>query len=213
MVTVEVDPVRVESRLAAGGIGCPTCRDGVLGGWGYARARQIEGLREPVRPRRARCRACTVTHVLLPVTMLLRRAYAAERIWAVLAARAEGSGHRRIGASLGVPAATVRGWLRRAAQRLEQMRVWFLGVAVSAGVDVRIPDTCGCAWRDVLAAVATATAAIRFRFGPAGLFGAVTPARVVVAASGGRLLAPAWPTLSDHGDATPVAPAAVHDDR
>ena len=44
MVTVEVDPVRVESRLAAGAIACPTCGDGVLGGWGYARARRIDGL-------------------------------------------------------------------------------------------------------------------------------------------------------------------------
>ena len=192
MVTVEVDPVRVESRLAAGGIGCPTCRDGVLGGWGYARARRIEGLSGLLRPRRARCRACTVTHVLLPVTVLVRRAYAAERIWAALTARAEGSGHRRIGASLGIPAATVRGWLRRAGSRLEAVRVWFLGVAVAAGVDVRIPDGTGCAWRDVLAAVATATAAIRFRFGAAGLLGAVTPDRVAVAASGGRLLAPGW---------------------
>jgi hypothetical protein len=192
MVTVEADPVHVESRLAAGGIGCPTCGVGVLGGWGYARARQIEGLSDPLRPRRARCRACTVTHVLLPVTVLLRRAYAAERIWAALTARAEGAGHRRIGASLGVPAATVRGWLRRAGSRLEAVRVWFLGVAVAAGVDVRIPDGTGCAWRDVLAAVATATAAIRFRFGAAGLLGAVTPDRVAVAASGGRLLAPGW---------------------
>src|SRR5271157_3075836 len=196
MVTVEVDPVRVESWLAAGGIGCPTCRDGVLGGWGYARARRVEGLSDPVRPRRARCRACLVTHVLLPVTVLLRRAYAAERIWAVLTARSEGLGHRRIAASLGVPAATVRGWLRRAADRLEAVRIWFLRVAVTAGVDV-----------------ATATAAIRFRFGPAGLLGTVTPERVVVAASGGRLLAPGWPPLPDRGDATPVAPAAAHDDR
>lgn len=192
MVTVEADPVRVESRLAAGGIGCPTCRDGVLGGWGYARARQIEGLSGPLRPRRARCRACAVTHVLLPVTVLLRRAYAAERVWAALTARAEGAGHRRIGVRLGIPAATVRGWLRRAGSRLEAVRVWFLGVAVAAGVDVRIPDGTGCAWRDVLAAVATATAAIRFRFGAAGLGGAVTPERVAVAASGGRLLAPGW---------------------
>ena len=143
MVTVEADPVRVESRLAAGGIGCPTCRDGVLGGWGYARARQIEGLGDPLRPRRARCRACTVTHVLLPVTVLLRRAYAAERIWAAVTARAEGAGHRRIGASLGVPAATVRGWLRRAGSRLEAVRVWFLGVAVAAGVDVADPGRDG----------------------------------------------------------------------
>ena len=115
---------------------------------------------------------------MLPVTVLLRRAYAAERIWAALTGCAEGAGHRRIGASLGVPAATVRGWLRRAGSRLETVRVWFLGVAVAAGVDVRIPDGTGCAWRDVLAAVATATAAIRFRFGAAGLLGAVTPDRV-----------------------------------
>lgn len=86
MVTVEADVVRVEFRLAVGGIGCPTCRDGVLGGWGYARARQIEELSDPLRPWRARCRPCKVTHVLLPVTVLLHRACAAERIWAALAA-------------------------------------------------------------------------------------------------------------------------------
>jgi hypothetical protein len=192
MVTVEVDSVCVESRLATGGIGCPTCRDGVLGGWGYAQARRVEGLGGLLRPRRARCRSCLVTHVLLPVTVLLRRAYAAERIWAALVARAEGAGHRRIAAGLGVPAATVRGWLRRAGSRLEAVRVWFLGVAVAAGVDVAIPDGTGCAWRDMLAAVAAATTAIRFRFGAAGLVGAVTPQRVAVAASGGRLLTPGW---------------------
>lgn len=203
MVTVEVDPVRVESRLAAGEIGCPRCGEGVLAGWGHARARWIEGLADSFRPRRARCRSCRATHVLLPVTVLLRRAYAAERIWAALAARSNGSGHRRIGAALSVPAATVRGWLRRAAQRLETIRSWFLTVAVTAGVDVQIPDGSGCRWRDALAAVATATAAIRFRFGAAGLLGAVTPDRVAVAASGGRLLAPGWPP---GGSATPIAP-------
>jgi hypothetical protein len=134
-----------------------------------------------------------VTHVLLPVTVLLRRAYAGERIWGALTARADGLGHQRIAAGLGVPAATVRGWLRRAAQRLEAIRSWFLGVAVTAGVDVKIPDASGCGWRDVLGAVATATAAIRFRFGSDGLLGAVTPERVAVAVSSGRLLAPDWP--------------------
>jgi hypothetical protein len=138
-----------------------------------------------------------VTHVLLPVTVLVRRAYAAEQIWAALNARADGLGHRRIAAVIRVPAATVRGWLRRAVDRLEAVRTWFLAIAVTAGVDVAIPDGSGCPWRDVLAAVATATAAIRFRFGAAGLLGAVTPARVAVAASGGRLLAPGW--LSPRG--------------
>jgi len=196
MVTVEVDPARVESRLAAGEIRCPDC-GGVLAGWGHARVRSITGLADPVRPRRARCRACAATHVLLPLTVLLRRAYAAERIWAALSARAQGLGHRRIEGVVRVPAATVRGWLRRAAGRLEAVRNWFLGIAVSVGVDVVIPDGAGCPWRDALSAVATATTAIGFRFGGAGLLGAVTPGAVAVAASGGRLLAPGW--LSSRG--------------
>jgi hypothetical protein len=103
--------------------------------------------------------------------------------------------------------------MRRAGGRLEAVRVWFLRVAVAAGVDVGIPEGSGCPWRDVLAAVATATAAIRFRFGGAGLVGVVTPARVVVAVSGGRLLAPGWPMPGERGDATPVAPAVMGDDR
>ena len=88
MVTVEVDPVRVESRLAAGELRCSSCPDGVLARWGFARSRRVVGLADPVRPRRSRCRGCAVTHVLLPVSLLLRRAYAAELIWAVLEAKA-----------------------------------------------------------------------------------------------------------------------------
>ena len=95
MVTVEVDPVRVESRLVAGELRCPSCRDGVLAGWGFARARRVEGLGDPVRPRRARCRSCLVTQVLLPVTLLLRRAYGAEQVWMALTARAEEPGSFR----------------------------------------------------------------------------------------------------------------------
>jgi hypothetical protein len=144
--------------------------------------------------------------MLLPVTVLSRRAYAAEQIWAALTARAGGAGHRRIGAGIRVPAATVRGWLRRAAGRLEAVRNWFLGIAVTAGVDVAIPDGTGCPWRDVLAAVETATTAIRLRFGAVGLVGAVTPGAVAVAASGGRLLAPDWPPA---GGATRIAPDAA----
>ena len=90
MVTVEADPVQVESRLAAPVDRPPDVWGRCAGRLGYAR--QIEGLGGPLRPRQARCRACTVTHVLLPVTVLLRRAYAAERIWAAFTARAEGLG-------------------------------------------------------------------------------------------------------------------------
>ena len=83
-----------------------------------------------------------MTHVLLPVTLLLRRAYAAERIWAVLTARAEGAGIAGSARSLGVPAATVRGWLRRAGAAGGGAGL-VSGVAVAAGVDVRIPDGTG----------------------------------------------------------------------
>ena len=72
-------------------------------------------------------------------------------------------------------------------------------VAVRTGIDVAIPDGSGCPWRDVLAAVGDRGGGDRFRFGPAGLLGAVTPAQVVVAVSGGRLLAPGWPPASGRG--------------
>jgi hypothetical protein len=87
----------------------------------------------------------------------------------------------------------VRGWLRRAGGRLEAIRAWFIQMAVLIGIDVRIPDEQGCGWGEVVAAVDAVAAAIRQRFGPAGLVGAVTPAQVLVAVSAARLLAPDWP--------------------
>jgi len=194
MVTVEADLVCVESRLAAGQLRCPACLQGVLGGWGFARSRRVVGFAGAVRPRRARCRSCLVTHVLLPVTVLLRRGYAAQTIWESLWLRGRGRGHRQIGAALQVPAATVRGWLRRVGGRLEVIRARFIHMAVFTGIDVAIPDWQCCGWRDLVAAIEVAAAAIRQRFGPAGLVGAVTPAQVLVAVSSGRLLAPDWPS-------------------
>ena len=194
MVTVEADLVCVESRLAAGQIRCPACSQGVLGGWGFARTRRVVGLAAPVRPRRARCRSCLVTHVLLPVTVFLRRSYAAQVIWESLWLRGRGWGHRRIAEQLRVPAATVRGWLRRAGGRLDAIRAWFIQMAVLIGIDVTIPDEQSCGWGDVVAAVEAAAAAIRQRFGTAGLLGAVTAVQLMVAVTGGRLLAPDWPS-------------------
>jgi hypothetical protein len=76
MLTVSADPVVVESQLAAGGLLCPC--SGVLGPWGHARERTVLGGDRfvRVRPRRSRCRACEVTHVLLPVGLLARRGHA-----------------------------------------------------------------------------------------------------------------------------------------
>ena len=73
----------VESRLAAGLLGCPGC-PGVLRPWGWARSRRVGGIGVVLRPRRARCAGCLVTQVLLPVTLLLRRAYAADVVGAAI---------------------------------------------------------------------------------------------------------------------------------
>ena len=194
MLTVEADSVLVEARLTGGRLGCPSaaCRE-VLRPWGWARPRGVRGVEGRLRPRRARCGSCLVTHVLLPVTVLLRRAYAADVIGAAVEARAGGGGYRRAGERLKVPAATVRGWLRRLVGRLVSARVVLLQVAVRAGVDVTVPPAWGCRWRDLLAALDTAAAAVTGRFGPVGVLGPVTAWQVAVGCSGGRLLAPGWP--------------------
>jgi hypothetical protein len=207
LVTVEADPVGVESRLLAGQIDCPDC-SGVLRPWGWARPRSVHGIGGVLRPRRGRCGQCLVTHVLLPVRALLRRAYAADVIGAALLARAEGRGHRWIGLALRVPAATVRGWLRVTAGRAEAVRVHLLQVAVLAGVDVAVPQALGCPWRDLLAALGVATVALTGRFGPVGVLGPVTAWQVAVACSSGRLLAPGWPAAGGREPATRIAPDA-----
>ncbi|MBB2890169.1 hypothetical protein [Flexivirga oryzae] len=80
--------------------------------------------------------------------------------------------------------------------RLAAARVALLGVARRAGVDVPVPDGLGCQWRDVLAALGAAMAAITARFGPRGVLGPVTAWQVAAACSAGRLLAPGWPAVA-----------------
>lgn len=110
-------PVALDRALRAGRLTCPC--SGELRPWGWARRRVLRGgdTVHVVRPRRARCRACAVTHVLLPTVSLARRAYAVGVIGAALLDAVRGHGHRPIAAKLGVPAATVRGWLRRLRDR------------------------------------------------------------------------------------------------
>ena len=70
-------------------------------------------------------RGCGVTHVLLPVSCLLRRADGVAVIWAALAGKAAGLGYRPIAAGLGRPASTVRDWLARFAGRAGAVRELF----------------------------------------------------------------------------------------
>ena len=76
LVTVEADHVRVESRLVAGQVVCPDCGARCVRGGG--RVPRCSGSGGGVAPEAGCCPGCLVTHVLLPVTVLLRRAYGVE---------------------------------------------------------------------------------------------------------------------------------------
>jgi hypothetical protein len=191
VLTVGVDAARVEDRLAGGELACPGC-GGVLRPWGWARTRLLrdQGGSLVMRPRRSRCGSCGVSHVLLPVFALLRRADAVSVIGAALAAKAAGAGARRAALVVGRPVETVRGWLRRFAHRADAVRVVFTALLVNVGVDPVPPAALRSVFADAVAAVAGASVAVRSRWPEVGEL----PLWAVAAAvSGGRLLAPDWP--------------------
>jgi hypothetical protein len=192
MVTVGVIAGVVERRLAAGRLRCPGC-SGRLAGWGHARERVIRGqggIGWRLRPRRSRCRGCGVTHVLLPVSCLLRRADGAAVIWAGLTASAAGTGHRKIAAGLGCPASTVRGWLARFTSRAELVRGVFTTWLCALDPDPPPLAPAGSAAADAVAAVAAAAAAAGRRW--AGRLVSLSPGELASSVSRGRLLSPSW---------------------
>ena len=82
------------------------------------------------------------------------------------AASLAGAGCGRIGTDLGVPPATVRGWLRRLRSRAGEMRedamhqLGFIG-----GADPALPEPSGSALGDALSAVAAAAHAAITEYG------------------------------------------------
>jgi hypothetical protein len=167
MLAVADAPVEVEARLLDGLLRCPSCMDGVLGPWGFARERELRGPggRQRRRFRRTRCRTCRATHVLVPTTTLLRRLDLVEVIGAALLARANGLGHRRIAAALGRPATTVRGWLRRFGRRAAEL--WALAAQLAHRYDADLGPIAprGSPTADAVEALGTAAAAVVRRFG------------------------------------------------
>jgi hypothetical protein len=191
VVTVEADVDAVERRLAAGELSCPACSS-VLARWGRARPRQLRGRDGPVQlcPRRSRCTGCGVTHVLLPVTALLRRADTAAVIVSALAAKAlRRVGFRRIAADLARPVETVRGWLRRFAERAEAVRSMFTVWLRAVDPDPVMPEPASGVFADAVTVIVAVASVIERRFALPG----VSLAEVTVAVSGGRLLASGWP--------------------
>jgi len=167
MLIVCAEEAQVEAELVGGLLGCPSCRE-VLGPWGHARERVLRcrsGDRLLV-PRRARCRGCAGTHVLLPEVVLLRRRDEVGVIGEAIEANVAGEGCRPIASRLGVPADTVRGWLRRFVERAELVRVLFTRRAVALDPELGpVLPACSVV-ADALEAVAVAARAWVLRFGP-----------------------------------------------
>ena len=191
MLIVCAEVALVEAELVGGGFSCPSCH-GVLGPWGHARRRVLRcrsGDRL-LRPRRARCRGCAATHVLLPQIALLRRQDEVSVIGAAIAASVAGVGYRRIAAGLGVPADTVRGWLRRFAARVGLLRAHFTRCAVALDPEQGPLLPAGSGIADALEVIAVAARAWVLRFGSAD------PWQTASRLSGGMLLATRAPALA-----------------
>jgi hypothetical protein len=167
MKIVCVEQALVEAELVGGLLACPSCQ-GTLGPWGHARARVTRRFSGDWRwrPRRARCRGCLGTHVLLAEVCLLRRQDEVEVIGAAIEAHLAGVGHRPIAAGLGVPAGTVRGWLRRFDERAERVRALFTRCAVWLDPELGSVLSAGSVVADALEAIGVAGRAWVLRFGP-----------------------------------------------
>ena len=166
MLTVGNNTVGVEELLGNGLLSCPGC-GGRLGGWGHASRRAVfTAGRIPVavRPRRARCGSCGVTHVLLPAWLLARRCDGTAVIGDMLARAARGQGFRGIAASSGVPEGTVRGRLRRFRSSAGRVREFFTRLAGVLALDPVPLDPAGSVLADAVVAAAAAAAAARGRW-------------------------------------------------
>ena len=160
------DTAAARCALARRKLRCPDCGQAVRP-WGRARERTVRELGGvlTVRPDRARCTGCDVTHVVLDAGLLSRRAYTAGLIGQALVAAARGRGHRLIARELAVPCGTVRGWVRRARRSAGHLRA--AGVRAVVALD---PDALPAQpWESELAcaldALGAAAMALGDRFG------------------------------------------------
>ena len=133
------DTAAASIALARRMLPCPQDCGQMLRPWGHARERTVRdasGALLRVRPDRALCRGCDVTHVVLDARLLPRHGYAAGLIGRAVLGAALGSGHRSIAAELAVPPGTVRGWIRGARRSAIHLRAEGIRTLVHHGQDM-----------------------------------------------------------------------------
>ena len=182
------DTGQAETDLTLGTLPCPSC-GGPLQPWGHARARSVRDHGTTIlalRPRRARCRTCGGTHVLLPAVVAPRRADTTAVIGSAPQASASGTGYRRIAAQLQRPLSTVRRWIRagRDPAHVEWLRAQAVACLAQVDRDV-IADLAPQPTRlgEALSALAAAALTLRARVAPHvppwTLIGQITHGRLV----------------------------------
>lgn len=167
MLIVENNPTLVETCLVEGRLTCPSC-GGVLVPWSFARRRCLrsEGSLLVLRPRRARCRSCAKTQVLLPDVALCRRVDTVAVIGRALMCAARGTGWRGIAVVVDRPFSTVRGWLRRARARAFNLMAHFVAWAHRLDPNLGAVPPAASALGDLVSAVGVAARAASLRLGP-----------------------------------------------
>lgn len=184
---VVLDEAEAQADVAGLTLRCPGCF-GQLRRWGFARTRSLRssgGGHVSLRPRRVRCVSCRVTHVLLPALAPAHRGYVIDVVGQALLACALGQSHRTIGADLGVPADTVRGWIRRVRARAEWLRVQGTVTAHKYDPMQATIVPAGSQLADAVSALGTAAAALARRIGLLA-----PPWQIIAMIACGQLLAP-----------------------
>lgn len=154
---------------AAGGSGvvvpravCPGCGGSTQrwgGYWRFVRA----GSAVRVWFARVRCSPCAVSHALVPAFCLLGRLDSVEVIGPALVAGVAGRSDASVGASIDVPATTVRGWRRRHQARAGLLVAGVTAVIVAVGAVA--PRLSGDPERASVEAVGALSAAARGALG------------------------------------------------
>jgi len=183
-------PLPVDAYVAAGrGVkfprpACPSCAGPLVLWSGYWRHVREAGRCRKIFVPRLRCRACRVSHALLPAFALAWRLDVAETVGGVIAEVAGGGcGVRPAAARRAVPHTTARGWVRRFRRRALELGTGFAALAVELGGDAVSPAA--DAGRFALAAIGGAFGAAAGLPGWAGL----GVWRFACSVSGGRLIA------------------------
>jgi hypothetical protein len=185
VMMVEPRPDLVEAKLATGEYRCGSCGDGRLAPWGFARRRKLRsrGAEVWLRPRRARCVSCLITHVLLSTIALVRRRDVVEVIGEALTARyLDGKSRSVVAAEAGVPFDTARGWQRRFSGKSGEIRELFSTLAHRLDANLGPIQARHSPEADALEAIGVAAAAAARQLGPGPLWG------FVAGASSGMLL-------------------------